>query len=152
MNTLSISQIFSNISFYQTNYLSLIQDPIQYFTPVAGAEIKLWPLATQQLYLGDLLQLWFAEKWLVEQERQFSFELFLNAADLAPEQKDLYIYAICGNLVTGANQSQVWQASQQKNQNISLANVSKHYFEYRALSQPKPTSLAAQQAQVIESK
>ena len=118
MNTLTIPQIFSQLSFYQDHYLEIIQDSAQYFTPVAGAEIRLWPLATKQLYLGDLLQLWFAEKWLVEKERQ-------------------YIYELAGNLLTGSNQSKVWQASAKETQVLSVANVSKHYFEYRALTQPK---------------
>lgn len=135
MNTLNISQIFSQLSFYQDHYLDIIQDASQYFTPVADAEIRLWPLATKQLYLGDLLQLWFAEKWLVEQERQFSFEVFLNTPEA--QQKDLYIYAISGNIVTGSNQSKVWQASAQQIQTLSVANVSKHYFEYQALTQPQ---------------
>ncbi|ATO19968.1 hypothetical protein BS636_10040 [Acinetobacter sp. LoGeW2-3] len=135
MNTLTIPQIFSQLSFYQENYLDIIQDATQYFTPVADAKIRLWPLAAKQLYLGDLLQLWFAEKWLVEQERQFSFEVFLNAPE--PQPKDLYIYAISGNLLTGSNQSRVWQASVEQIQSLSVANVSKHYFEYQALTQPQ---------------
>ncbi|MFV5489932.1 hypothetical protein [Acinetobacter sp. ASP199] len=135
MNTLTIPLIFSQLSFYQENYLDIIQDSTQYFTPVTGAEIRLWPLAAKQLYLGDLLQLWFAEKWLVEKERQFSFELFLNAPETPP--KDLFIYAISGNLLTGSNQSKVWQTSTAQAQELSLANVSKHYFEYQALTQPK---------------
>ncbi len=36
MNTLTISQIFSNFSFYQENYLSIIADHNQYQTPVEG--------------------------------------------------------------------------------------------------------------------
>ena len=135
MNTLTIPQIFSQLSFYQDHYLEIIQDSAQYFTLVAGAEIRLWPLATKQLYLGDLLQLWFAEKWLVEKERQFSFEIFLNTPET--QQKDLYIYALAGNLLTGSNQSKVWQASVKETRELSVANVSKHYFEYRALTQPK---------------
>ncbi|MFV5524274.1 hypothetical protein VXQ23_06330 [Acinetobacter variabilis] len=135
MNTLTIPQIFSQLPFYQDHYLDIIQDSAQYFTPVAGAEIRLWPLATKQLYLGDLLQLWFAEKWLVEQERQFSFEIFLNTPET--RQKELYIYALTGNLLTGSNQSKVWQASAKETQVLSVSNVSKHYFEYRALTQPK---------------
>lgn len=135
MNTLTIPQIFSQLPFYQDHYLDIIQDSAQYFTPVAGAEIRLWPLATKQLYLGDLLQLWFAEKWLVEKERQFSFEIFLNMPEA--QKKDLYLYALAGNLLTGSNQSKVWQASAKETQVLSVANVSKHYFEYRALTQPK---------------
>lgn len=135
MNTLTIPQIFAQLSFYQENYLDIIQDSTRYFTPVHGAEIRLWPLAAKQLYLGDLLQLWFAEKWLVEKERQFSFEVFLNAPEIQP--KDLFIYAISGNLITGSNQSKVWQTSTAQTQELSLANVSRHYFEYQALTQPK---------------
>ena len=135
MNTLTIPQIFAQLSFYQENYLDIIQDSTRYFTPVHGAEIRLWPLATKQLYLGDLLQLWFAEKWLVEKERQFSFEIFLNMPEA--QKKDLYIYELAGNLLTGSNQSKVWQASAKETQVLSVANVSKHYFEYRALTQPK---------------
>ena len=91
MNTLTIPQIFSQLSFYQDHYLEIIQDSAQYFTLVAGAEIRLWPLATKQLYLGDLLQLWFAEKWLVEKERQFSFEIFLNMPEA--RKRSLYLCA-----------------------------------------------------------
>jgi len=135
MNTLTIPQIFSQLSFYQDHYLDIIQDPTQYFTPVADAEIRLWPLAAKQLYLGDLLQLWFAEKWLVEQERQFSFEVFLNTPEA--QRKDLYIYSISGNIFTGSNQSKVWQASAEQIQILSVANVSRHYFEYQVLTRPK---------------
>ena len=139
MNTLTIPQIFSQLSFYQDHYLEIIQDSNQYFTPVTGAEIRLWPLAIKQLYLGDLLQLWFAEKWLVEKERQFSFEVFLNTPEIQP--KDLFIYAISGNLITGTNQSKVWQASTEQTQKLSIANVSKHYFEYCGLTRPKNVKL-----------
>lgn len=143
MNTLSIPQIFSQLAYYQDNYLDIIQDPTQYFTPVAEAEIRLWPLATKQLYLGDLLQLWFAEKWLVEKERQFSFEVFLNAPET--QQKDLYIYAISGNLLTGSNQSKVWQTSVEQIQTLSVANVSRHYFEFQGLSRPRLSHVDAGQ-------
>ena len=140
MNTLTIPQIFAQWSFYQEHYLDIIQDSSQYFTPVTGAEICLWPLANQQLYLGDLLQLWFSEKWLAKKEPQFSFEIFLHVPEVS--QKDLYIYAISGNFLTGSNQSKVWQASTGQTQELSLAYISKHYFEYRALTRPKSVKLA----------
>ena len=140
MNTLTIPQIFSQLSFYQDHYLEIIQDSAQYYTPVADAKIDLWPFAAKQLYLGDLLQLWFAEKWLVEKERQFSFEVFLNMPEIRP--KELIIYAISGNLLTGTNQSKVWQVSSAQTQKLSVANVSKHYFEYCALTRPKPAKVA----------
>ena len=65
MNTLNISDIFSQFSYYQEHYLSILSTPEQYYTAVEGAYIHVWPLAPQDLYLGDLLQLWFSEKWLI---------------------------------------------------------------------------------------
>ncbi len=145
MNTLSIPQIFSQLTYYQENYLQIIADPAQYYIPVTDAHIKLCPLAQQSLYLGDLLQLWFAEKWLVETERQFSFEVFLNADYLKEQSKELYIYAISGNLLTGTNQSKAWQASTAQIQDVELANVSKHYFEFQGLSRPQIACVQAGQ-------
>ncbi|WP_180040068.1 hypothetical protein [Acinetobacter sp. YH12100] len=145
MNTLSIPQIFSQLTYYQENYLQIIADPAQYYIPVTDAHIKLWPLAQQSLYLGDLLQLWFAEKWLVETERQFSFKVFLNADYLKEQSKELYIYAISGNLLTGTNQSKAWQASTAQIQDVELANVSKHYFEFQGLSRPQIACVQAGQ-------
>lgn len=145
MNTLSIPQILSQLTYYQENYLQIIADPAQYYIPVTDAHIKLWPLAQQSLYLGDLLQLWFAEKWLVETERQFSFEVFLNADYLKEQSKELYIYAISGNLLTGTNQSKAWQASTAQIQDVELANVSKHYFEFQGLSRPQIACVQAGQ-------
>ncbi len=145
MNTLSIPQIFSQLTYYQESYLQIIADPAQYYIPVTDAHIKLWPLAQQSLYLGDLLQLWFAEKWLVETERQFSFEVFLNADYLKEQSKELYIYAISGNLLTGTNQSKAWQASTAQIQDVELANVSKHYFEFQGLSRPQIACVQAGQ-------
>ena len=92
MNTLSIPQIFSQLAYYQENYLQIIADPAQYYIPVKDAHITLWPLAQKSLYLGDLLQLWFAEKWLVETERQFNFEVFLNADYLKERDNDCLLY------------------------------------------------------------
>ena len=145
MNTLTIPQIFSQLAYYQENYLQIIADPAQYYIPVKDAHITLWPLAQKSLYLGDLLQLWFAEKWLVETERQFSFEVFLNADYLKEQSKELYIYAISGNLLTGTNQSKAWQASTAQIQDVELANVSKHYFEFQGLSRPQIACVQAGQ-------
>ena len=145
MNTLSIPQIFSQLTYYQENYLQIIADPAQYYIPVTDDHIKLWPLAQQSLYLGDLLQLWFAEKWLVETERQVSFEVFLNADYLKEQSRELYIYAISGNLLTGTNQSKAWQASTAQIQDVELANVSKHYFEFQGLSRPQIACVQAGQ-------
>lgn len=143
MNALRISQIFAQLSFYQAQYLDILKDSARYYTPVEGAEIRLWPLAAQPLFLGDLLQLWFSEKWSVEKQQQFSFELFLNPQDVQSPEKDFFIYAIEGNVLTGSNRSQAWQGSAAQPQQLNLSNISKYYFEFKALTRPAPVHKAA---------
>ena len=65
MNTLTISDIFANLADYQDQYLFIISNPEQYYTPVELAYIDVWPVGYTDLYVGDLLQLWFSERWLV---------------------------------------------------------------------------------------
>ena len=136
MNTLSIPQIFQNLSYYQAHYLEILQDSSRYYTPVADAVIHLWPTKAQALYLGDLLQLWFSEKWHTEQQRAFGFEIFLELPENTPAKKQ-FIYALHGNLLTGEHQAFVSQADGSLSESSSLVNVSKYYSEFKALSRPK---------------
>ncbi len=43
MTTLTISQIFEKFSFYQENYLSILQNPEQYHIEVEQAYLDVWP-------------------------------------------------------------------------------------------------------------
>ena len=137
MSSLSISYLFDQFKFYQQHYLSIIKDPQQYYTPVEGAFIDVWPLKKKQLFLGDLLQLWFAEKWQLSLKPEFHFEIFLNdTIQPVPEQK-VFVFALQGNLLTTKHQAQVWSAEKQQVQYIELDQLYRHVFEYKALSQPK---------------
>ena len=49
MNTLTISQIFENLSFYQDNYLSILQNPEQYYVEVEHASIDVWPFSEKKI-------------------------------------------------------------------------------------------------------
>lgn len=60
MKTLTVASIFSNFDFYQRNYLNILNQPESYYTPVEDAWIDAFPFKKQDLYLGDLLQLWFS--------------------------------------------------------------------------------------------
>lgn len=138
MNTLSISQIFSHFSLYQKNYLSIIQDAEQYFTPVTEAFIELWPAGRHQLYLGDLLQLWLSEKWLIEK----THSSILDTLSATPQQihqlkKDQYIYQITGSNLSGRNQAKVWSASQQDVASVSLDSAFKFYCIYKGMTRPQ---------------
>ena len=102
MHTLTIAEIFSNLSFYQDNYLSIIQDSVQYRTVVEDAYIQVWPVGTEQLYLGDLLQLWFSDKWLINSPCQLLLESYSNGRK-KPLQRDhdLYLYQLNGSALSG---------------------------------------------------
>ena len=137
MNTLSISQIFSNIVFYKENYLSILSDPKQYQTPVDEAFIQVWPFKKESLCLGDLLQLWFAQKWLAKAPIEYQFEVFLNAEDDSTnKEKDLYLYAIKGNILTGRNETLAWSLKNNQTQTLQIDNVLQNYCTFKACQYP----------------
>lgn len=138
MNTLSISEIFSNFQFYQENYLSIIANPIEYHTPVASAYINVWPVGHVDLCLGDLLQLWFSEKWLINSP---VLRLFDHPDDgrKIPFQRDhdLYLYQLAGSALSGSNRSRVWSKSEQKHYRVNLDSVFRYFCEYKGTSRPE---------------
>ena len=136
MNMLSIPEIFSQFSYYQENYLSLIQQPELYYTAVEGAFVSVRPFATVQLYLGDLLQLWFSEKWLVESARESWIATYFSAQTEAQER--VYIYALEGKLWSKPLQAQAWSKSQHASCTVQLERTLKYYCYYKALTAPQP--------------
>ncbi|WP_336929310.1 hypothetical protein [Acinetobacter tandoii] len=135
MNTLSIPEIFSQFSYYQENYLSLIQQPELYYTVVEGAFVSVKPFATVQLYLGDLLQLWFSEKWLVESERESWIATYFS--EQTEVQERVYIYALEGKLWSKSLQAQAWSKSQHASCTVQLERTLKYYCYYKALTAPQ---------------
>ena len=133
MSILSISEIFSNLSFYQDNYLAILSNPDQYYCKVAEAYIQVWPFSKQDLYLGDLLQLWFAEKWLIH-SAQTNY-LHSVIADQSQERvADLYLYQLHGNALTSNNQSIAWSVETHTPQVIQVQGVLQHFCEYKTLA------------------
>lgn len=138
MYTLSIPEIFSNFSFYKENYLEIIQSSEQYFTEVDGAFIDVWPFKKQSLYLGDLLQLWFAEKWRVDLAPAFEIEQYLAAVDVhTPHIHSVYIYAISANILNGFNSTLLWNQQTQQQQWVDLNSTLKNYCEFIACQRPQ---------------
>ena len=137
MNTLNISDIFSQFSYYQEHYLSILSTPEQYYTAVEGAYIHVWPLAPQDLYLGDLLQLWFSEKWLIQSTCQLLSD-HLDNGTKKPLQRDhdLYLYQLAGSALSGSNRSRVWSVSEQKQLRVELDSAFRYLCEYKATTQP----------------
>lgn len=128
MNTLTISQIFSNFSFYQENYLSIIADHNQYQTSVEGSYVNVWPLGLRELVLGDLLQLWFSEKWLVNSPCHLRFEHKDDGRRILLQRaQDLYLFQLAGSALSGSNRSKVWSVSEQKVLTVELDSALKYY-------------------------
>lgn len=130
MKTLTIPQIFSNLAFYKENYLNILNTPDTYFTEVEGAFVDLFPFKKQHLFLGDLLQLWFSEKWSDDVTPSHRIEEYLAAQDIRDyASKHVYIYSIKGNAVTGVNTSQVWDQNSQLVQQVEVHSPLKYYVE-----------------------
>ena len=137
MNTLSISDIFSNFEFYQNNYLSIISNPEQYYQPVESAYINVWPFGHVDLYLGDLLQLWFSEKWLIDSPILRLFEHPDDGRKIPFQRdQDLYLYQLSGSALSGSNRSRVWSKSEQKSYRVSLESVFRYFCEYKGTTRP----------------
>ena len=122
MNTLTISQIFENFLFYQENYLSILQDSEQYFIQVEQAYLDVWPFTEKKLYLGDLLQLWFSEKWLINTPCRLlnSSSQVSSSSDTQATQKpvqrtqDFYLFQLSGSTLSGSNHAQIGQFQNKK--------------------------------------
>lgn len=141
MYTLTIPQIFSNLDFYQENYLNILNSAESYFTDVEGAFVDLFPFKKQNLYLGDLLQLWFSEKWSDDATKTFQLEEYLAANDVKKSAKQhVYIFAIQGNAVTGVNKSQSWALVDSKVETLALRSPLKYYVELVNCARPKAFS------------
>lgn len=141
MNTLTITQIFQNFTAYQAQYLDIITQAELYFTEVEGAAIHLWPLKSQPLYLGDLLQLWLADKWIEHLGYKPLINTILKAQSQINANQDHYVYAIEANLLTGRNHSLSWSKPLGENQALDLTSALQYYCIFKSLKRPKlPTT------------
>ncbi len=137
MNTLTISQIFENLSFYQDNYLSILQNPEQYYVEVEHASIDVWPFSEKKLCLGDLLQLWFSEKWLINTNcRLLSNTNEQVSGKALQREQDLYLFQLSGSTLSGSNHAQVWSVSEQKIIYVALDSVFKYYCYFESIERP----------------
>ncbi len=137
MNTLTISQIFENFSFYQDNYLSILQNPEQYYLEVEHSHIDVWPFSEKKLCLGDLLQLWFSEKWLINTNcRLLSNTNEQVSGKALQREQDLYLFQLSGSTLSGSNHAQVWSISEQRIIYVALDSVFKYYCYFESIERP----------------
>ena len=146
MNALTVSDIFSNLEYYKEHYLSILEHPEQYFTPVAHAYVQVWPLAAEQLYLGDLLQLWLGEKWLVNSEQQPLINTVLREKAKPAPEFDRYVYALQGSLLTGKNTAQAWSNHAGQSAELKVGSVFQYYCVFKSLARPQVQKSALSKA------
>ena len=134
MNTLTIPQIFANFSFYKENYLSIINNPDQYYVPVQGAEVQIWPLTAHQLFLGDLLQLWFGDKWKIQNAKNLLTQKNVLTVN---EHFPLYLFQLGGELILGANTALAWSVAENKIVAVQVKSIWQYAVFSHLCSRPK---------------
>lgn len=137
MSALHISQLFKNISFYQEHYLSILNNPEQYYLQVEQAYLDVWPFSEKKLYLGDLLQLWFSQKWLIHSNcRVLSNSQNQTTQKIVKSNEELYLFQLSGSTLSGSNHAQVWSVLEQKVLFVSLESVFKYYCYFESKQRP----------------
>lgn len=143
MNTLTNTSIFSNFDFYQHNYLNILNQSEFYYTPVDGAWINAYPFKKQDLYLGDLLQLWFSSKWNVHNSLKV-----LKSSHQLNSSKDLYIFQLEGELLLGKNKVLAWSVEHQEIIELQLKNIWAPYVIAQTCERPNNSDASIKKAAV----
>ena len=134
MQTLSISQVFSQFSFYQDSYLQILNDPSKYYVEVEDAYVHVWPFAKQKLYLGDLLQLWFSAKWKVSCQAESLLDVL---EEKSQTQTHSYLYQVTGHFFSSNHQTLAWSEQQSVTQPCEIEHALPYYLIFKALSRPE---------------
>ncbi len=143
MKTLTVASIFSNFNFYQRNYLNILSRPESYYTPVEGASIDAYPFKKQDLYLGDLLQLWFSSKWNVHSSLKV-----LKCSKVLDQSKPLYIFQLEGELLLGKNKVLAWSTEHQEVIELQLKNIWAPYIVAQTCDRPDNPDYSIKKAAV----
>ncbi|MCG9491655.1 hypothetical protein MCL36_03750 [Acinetobacter pittii] len=143
MKTLTIASIFSNFDFYQHNYLNILNQSESYYTPVEGVWINAYPFKKQDLYLGDLLQLWFSSKWNVHNSLKV-----LKSSHQLNSSKSLYIFQVEGELLFGKNKVLAWSVEHQEIIELQLKNIWAPYVIAQTCERPNNENYSIKKAAI----
>jgi hypothetical protein len=134
MTILSIQSIFSNLSFYQDHYLEIIEDPQQYYTSVENCFLNTFPFKQQALFLGDLLQLWFGDKWKIQNAKNLLTQKNVLTVN---EHFPLYLFQLGGELILGANTALAWSVAENKIVAVQVKSIWQYAVFSHLCSRPK---------------
>ncbi|WP_324645581.1 hypothetical protein [Acinetobacter sp. MD2] len=139
MSTLKIQDIFSHFEWYQSYYLTIIQNPSQYYQPVEAAEIHFGFLSEQKLYLGDLLQLWFGHKWIEGFAAVQNKNVAQSVQYLQSEQQteSFYLFSIFSDRLQDQSTAFAWSTREQKIVTVNISQTLDYYLGFIGLARPK---------------
>ncbi len=100
-------------------------------------------LKKQDLYLGDLLQLWFSSKWNVDSSLKV-----LKSSKALDQSKPLYIFQLEGELLLGKNKVLAWSTEHQEVIELQLKNIWAPYVVAQTCDRPDNPDYSVKKAAV----
>ncbi|MEC8057291.1 MAG: hypothetical protein VX136_09290 [Pseudomonadota bacterium] len=138
MPILHIQDIFSQFKFYQAQYLDIVRDPALYYQPVEDAHIPFSIVSEEKIYLGDLLQLWFGDKWTEHQVKvlnDVNHGLWTQLSECW--YNSLFLFAIERKGLFAKTSALAWSTEEQQIKEITLDQTLPYYCHYLSLERPK---------------
>ncbi|MEB3754406.1 hypothetical protein [Acinetobacter sp. MD2(2019)] len=140
MSTLSIQDIFSNLEGYQSRFVAILEHPAQYYQVVEGAKIQFDAMSEQKIYLGDLLQLWFAKSAWIENDAQAASAnklQLVQQTQRSSQDHRLYFFAFLSDRLKPHSMALAWSEREQAVVTVNLQQTWLYYLSFIALTRPK---------------
>lgn len=131
-STMTVEEICTKFQYYKDNYQALLTDPNQKNIIVTNAIGSFWPLGSYTLTLGQLLKLWFSGAWVLSGEYLLLPDHTIKGRQVkATSHRDLLLFQVCGNSLSGTNTCQAWSLSKQEVVSISIPAAAKYFLKHK---------------------
>lgn len=131
-STMTVEEICTKFQYYKDNYQALLADPKQNDIIVTNAIGSFWPLGSYTLTLGQLLKLWFSGAWVFSGEYLLLPDHTIKGRQVkATSHRDLLLFQVCGNSLSGTNTCQAWSLSKQEVVSISIPGAAKYFLKHK---------------------
>ena len=131
-STMTVEEICAKFQYYKDNYQVLLTDPDQKDIIVTDAVSSFWPLGSFTLTLAQLLKLWCSGAWVFSGEYLLLPDHTIKGKQVkATSHRDLLLFQICGNSLSGTNTCQAWSLSKQEVVSISIPGAAKYFLKYK---------------------
>lgn len=130
--TITVADICAKLSDYKDHYQTITADPDQKDIIVTDAVSSFWPLGSFTLTLAQLLKLWCSGAWVFSGEYMLLPDHTIKGKQVkATSHRDLLLFQICGNSLSGTNTCQAWSLSKQEVVSISIPGAAKYFLKYK---------------------